>query len=69
MILPSTEHGRRLSLARRWRGKCRRFDLYGGAMIGNLMGLWRRYQVHRRHRQDIQAFNRLMDARAARRAA
>ena len=38
-------------------------------MIASLKGLWRRYRVHRQHRQDIQAFNRLMDARAARRGA
>lgn len=38
-------------------------------MIASLKGFWRRYRAHRRHRQDIQAFNRLMDARAARRAA
>ncbi len=35
----------------------------------NLKGWWRQFQIRRRHRQDIQAFNRLMDARAARRAA
>jgi len=38
-------------------------------MIESLKGLWQRYQVRRRHRQDIQAFNRLMDARAAARRA
>jgi hypothetical protein len=38
-------------------------------MIANLKGLWRRYRTHRRHRLDIQAFNRLMDARAAARRA
>jgi hypothetical protein len=40
-----------------------------GAMIVSLKGLWQRYQSHRRHRLDIQAFNRLMDARAAARRA
>ena len=40
-----------------------------GAMIENLKGLWQRYRSHRRHRLDIQAFNRLMDARAAARRA
>jgi len=38
-------------------------------MMVNLKGWWRQLQMRRRHRQDIQAFNRLMDARAARRAA
>jgi hypothetical protein len=40
-----------------------------GAMIESLKGLWQRYRTHRRHRLDIQAFNRLMDARAAARRA
>ena len=38
-------------------------------MIVSLKGLWQRYRSRRRHRLDIQAFNRLMDARAAARAA
>jgi hypothetical protein len=38
-------------------------------MVANLMDWWQQFQTRRRHRQDIQAFNRLMDARAARRAA
>lgn len=38
-------------------------------MIANLKGWWQQVQLRRRHRQDIQAFNRLMDARAARRMA
>jgi hypothetical protein len=38
-------------------------------MIESLKGLWQRYRNHRRHRLDIQAFNRLMDARAAARRA
>ncbi|MBL9036674.1 MAG: hypothetical protein JNN33_18065 [Rhodospirillaceae bacterium] len=40
-----------------------------GSMVANLMGWWQQFRTRRRHRQDIQAFNRLMDARAARRAA
>ncbi len=35
----------------------------------NLKGWWLQMRMRRRHRQDIQAFNRVMDARAARRAA
>jgi hypothetical protein len=34
-------------------------------MVVNLKGWWLQFQVRRRHRLDIQAFNRLMDARAA----
>lgn len=38
-------------------------------MMGSFKGWWWQFRQRRRHRQDIQAFNRLMDARAARRAA
>jgi len=38
-------------------------------MIVTMRGWWRQYQSRRRHRLDIRAFQRLMDARAARRAA
>jgi hypothetical protein len=38
-------------------------------MIMVMRGWWQGYQSRRRHRQDIRAFQRLMDARDARRAA
>jgi hypothetical protein len=38
-------------------------------MIITMRGWWQQYQSRRRHRQDIRAFHRLMDARDARRAA
>jgi hypothetical protein len=37
-------------------------------MIVAIRGWWRQLQSRRRHRQDVRAFRRLMDARAARRA-
>ena len=38
-------------------------------MIVAMRGWWQQFQDRRRHRQDIVAFCRLMDAREARRAA
>jgi len=38
-------------------------------MMIAVRGWWQQYQSRRRHRQDIRAFQRLMDARDARRAA
>lgn len=38
-------------------------------MIVVMRGWWRQYRTDRRHRKDVVAFRRLMDARAARRAA
>ena len=37
-------------------------------MIIAMRGWWQKFQSKRRHCQDIRAFHRLMDARAARRA-
>jgi hypothetical protein len=37
-------------------------------MMIAMRGWWQKFQNKRRHRQDIRAFHRLMDARAARRA-
>ncbi len=37
-------------------------------MIVAMRGWWQQFQNRRRHRKDIQAFQRLMDAREARRA-
>ena len=79
MIPPLIEHVGRISThPSAVRGR-RRFDPRNsgprnwtpreGAMIESLKGLWQRYRTHRRHRLDIQAFNHLMDARAAARRA
>jgi hypothetical protein len=38
-------------------------------MIVVMRGWWQKFQSQRRHRKDVRAFHRLMDARAARRAA
>jgi len=47
-----------------------RFDPGRGIMIIVMRGWWQHFQSRRRHRQDIRAFLRLMDAReAARRSA
>src|SRR5262245_54590663 len=79
MIPPSIQHLGRLSTHPSAVRGYRRFDPrtsgpgnwtpQEGAMIANLKGLWVRYRTHRQHRLDIQAFNRLMDARAAARRA
>jgi hypothetical protein len=37
-------------------------------MIIAMRGWWQQFQYRRRHRQDIRAFQRLMEAREARRA-
>jgi len=37
-------------------------------MMVAMRGWWQNFQSRRRHRKDIRAFHRLMDARAARRA-
>lgn len=36
-------------------------------MIIPMRNWWRQFQSRRRHRQDVRAFQRLMDARRARR--
>jgi hypothetical protein len=38
-------------------------------MIVAMRGWWQHFQSRRQHRKDIRAFQRLMDAREARRAA
>ena len=38
-------------------------------MIVTMRGWWEQFRNRRRHRKDVVAFQRLMDARAARRAA
>jgi len=38
-------------------------------MIVVVRGWWQQFRSRRRHRQDVRAFQRLMDARAARREA
>ena len=38
-------------------------------MMASFKDMWLQYRAYRRHRRDIRAFNRLMDARSARRMA
>jgi hypothetical protein len=63
-VQPSSDHGQSVTSATGAGAP----DSTEVVMMVAMRGWWQNFQSRRRHRKDIRAFQRLMDARAARRA-